>query len=145
MFRKNVMMILINPEGKYLLAHKKDAPDDDWYFPGGGIEEGESLESAFFRELYEELGVKKEYIPSFEISKITHQYRWSEDLKKSTGYEGQEQMIFIGNLGECCLDLEITQELDNVQWVEFEKLFEIIPHEDLKETLRKLKVEHSLK
>lgn len=138
------MIILKNPKGKYLVAHKSNAPDDDWYFPGGGIKKGESVEDALFREVYEELGLNKQNIKQNIISDISHKYDWGEELRISTGFVGQEQKIAICDTEDCPVDLTITNELDNIKWVKFDELFFIIPHEDLKQTLRKLQEAHKL-
>ncbi len=45
---------LIEKDGKVLLCHGKGK--DNWFFPGGHIEEGESAPEALMRELDEELG-----------------------------------------------------------------------------------------
>lgn len=57
--RLEVVAGLIRRDGCYLLARrmKDDAIGRIWEFPGGRVEEGESLEAALLRELQEELGV----------------------------------------------------------------------------------------
>jgi 8-oxo-dGTP diphosphatase len=54
-------VIIINNDGKILLLQNKE--DNKWYpnewvFPGGGSEPGESPEDCAVRELYEETGLK---------------------------------------------------------------------------------------
>lgn len=54
-------VIIINDDGKILLLQNKE--DNKWYpnqwiFPGGGSEPGESPEDCAERELYEETGLK---------------------------------------------------------------------------------------
>jgi 8-oxo-dGTP pyrophosphatase MutT (NUDIX family) len=49
----SVRIILIK-EGKTLLVHHTYAPK--WYFPGGGIKRGESLQAGAIREAWEEVG-----------------------------------------------------------------------------------------
>ncbi len=60
--RLEVVAGLICRDGRYLLARrmKDDAIGRIWEFPGGRVEEGESLEAALVRELREELGVTAE-------------------------------------------------------------------------------------
>lgn len=58
--------ILVVKEDKVLLV--KEADDDWWALPGGGIEHGESIELTVTREIEEELGVPaSEVSSSFEI------------------------------------------------------------------------------
>lgn len=54
-YRPQIVTILRNPEGKILLI--QSAKNLAWWgFPQGGIDKGEDIESAIFRELKEELG-----------------------------------------------------------------------------------------
>ena len=145
MYRKNVMMVLRSPGGKYLLSHKSGAEDFDWYFPGGGIEEGESIMDAFYREIYEELGVRPGDLKNIEISPIRHKYEWGEDLKNSTGFVGQDQSIVIGTLKkDVSIDLKISNELDEFKWVSLNDAQAIIPHKGLLLTITELIKLHGL-
>ena len=61
-YRPNVASVIINKGNKILWAKRVD--EDNWQFPQGGIQEGETPEQAMYREVYEEVGLKKN---SFEI------------------------------------------------------------------------------
>jgi 8-oxo-dGTP diphosphatase len=60
-----VVSAIIKKDGKYLLTLRDDrTPDGDhnefhgmWQLPGGGVEFGESLEEALYRECKEEVGI----------------------------------------------------------------------------------------
>lgn len=54
--------VLVVQDNKVLLV--KEHEDDWWALPGGGIDHGETVESAVLRELEEELGVSKDDIQS---------------------------------------------------------------------------------
>src|SRR5437879_11234753 len=49
---------LIFEGGRVLLAHRRDI--DWWNLPGGGMEVGETVEEALYREVYEETGLQVE-------------------------------------------------------------------------------------
>lgn len=58
--------VLIVQNDKVLLV--KEASDDWWAFPGGGVDHGETVESTLIREVEEELGVPvKAVSPDFQI------------------------------------------------------------------------------
>jgi 8-oxo-dGTP diphosphatase len=44
-------------DGKILLLHRFRDGSEYWVFPGGGVEEGEDLETGLQREMYEETGL----------------------------------------------------------------------------------------
>jgi 8-oxo-dGTP pyrophosphatase MutT (NUDIX family) len=57
LYRVAVKAVIVQ-NGKILLV--RDEPGDKWGFPGGGVDYGESIESALKRELTEELGIHDE-------------------------------------------------------------------------------------
>lgn len=56
-FRENVAIIVSNSEGKVLLCARADNAGMEWQFPQGGIDSGESVLEAAYRELREETGI----------------------------------------------------------------------------------------
>lgn len=54
--------VLVVQDGKVLLV--KEADDDWWALPGGGVDHGESIESTLTREIEEELGVPAQKVSS---------------------------------------------------------------------------------
>lgn len=56
-FRVSVSALIFH-EGKVLLAHRRDI--DWWNLPGGGLEEGETVDEALRREVLEETGLEVE-------------------------------------------------------------------------------------
>jgi len=48
------VVAVIHTKGKLLVVHRKKDGREYYVFPGGGVEDGESLETALFREVLEE-------------------------------------------------------------------------------------------
>lgn len=77
---KSVAGIIFSPDrSSLLLIQRRDVPV--WVLPGGGIDPGETPESAVVRELWEETGFKVkierlvgDYFPINRLSKRTHLY-----------------------------------------------------------------------
>lgn len=57
-YRKCAGAVLFNEAGKVLICARNDLKHDDWQFPQGGIEDGETAVEAARRELFEETSVK---------------------------------------------------------------------------------------
>jgi 8-oxo-dGTP diphosphatase len=69
-----VAAALRRPDGYYLITRRRPGThlEGYWEFPGGKVEEGESVAEALIREIEEELGIiPKQFSPLVEI---THQY-----------------------------------------------------------------------
>lgn len=67
----NRVRAIIKKEGKVLLIHRIKEGREYWVFPGGGVEDGESLSDALRRECMEELGVIVEIGDVFTINEFT--------------------------------------------------------------------------
>lgn len=127
-YRDKSLGIIVDKDKNFLLVQLHSYGENDWNFPGGGIEEGETPEEALLRELYEELGSKK-----FKIlakSKKQIEYDWPDfiivkDIKKRNGktFRGQRQNIFLveftGDKNEIKPD---SGEIHQIEWVKKEDL-----------------------
>ena len=126
-YRRKVSAIATNKDGDFLIVQLDSYGENDWNFPGGGIEQGETPNKAILRELEEELGSR-----NFEVIKVAKhisQYEWpnfviAERLKKDgRTWRGQQvkyiSMRYKGGKKEFKLD---TEEVRKIKWVDFEEL-----------------------
>ncbi len=90
--REGVRAVILDPHDRILLV-RFELPDGGlWATPGGGIESGETPESAIRRELHEEVGlVELELGPM--IWRRTHEFSLMAD------YRGQREVFYLVRSG----------------------------------------------
>ena len=66
-YRRGVGMIIINNDGRFWLG--KRIGTEAWQFPQGGIDKGEKVREAMYRELHEETGLEQDTVEILSISK----------------------------------------------------------------------------
>jgi putative (di)nucleoside polyphosphate hydrolase len=123
-FRANVGIILSNDEGKVLLAGRVGSKG--WQFPQGGMLEGESVEVAMYRELYEEVGLTDTDVDVLGATEDWIRYRLPDRYVRRDSKPlciGQKQRWFllrlIGPESRLRFDLSDSPEFDRWRWVEF--------------------------
>lgn len=57
-YRPCVGIALFNKTGQVFVGERIDTPGS-WQMPQGGIDPGEDIETAFYREMHEEIGTDK--------------------------------------------------------------------------------------
>jgi putative (di)nucleoside polyphosphate hydrolase len=78
-FRPCAGAIVFNSEGKVLLGNRADLSGDNWQFPQGGIEAGETPECAAKRELFEETSVRS--VNLIHCLNTPFYYEFPEEIK----------------------------------------------------------------
>ena len=131
-YRQNVAAIVLSKaypyECKFLLARRNDM-ENVWQFPQGGIDEGEDVRKALFRELKEEIGTDEVEIIS-EYPKWL-QYDFPNKLgQKLYAYDGQTQRYFLVRLKQNArINLATADpEFDAYEFVDIKGLFGRINH-----------------
>jgi putative (di)nucleoside polyphosphate hydrolase len=119
--RIGVGIVVINSKKQVFVAKRKDNPVDKWQMPQGGVETGENLQSAMYRELLEETSISK-----IQILKELNYWLEYELPKNLVGiiwkgkYRGQRQKWFIVKyLGK---DSEININTKNPEFIEWKWL-----------------------
>lgn len=129
-YRKGVGILLFNLTGQVFVGERIDSPGA-WQMPQGGVDEGESLELTFYREMTEEIGTDKATILHIMSRKLYYEFP-PEIADKVCGghYRGQEQTWigarFNGNDDDIRLDAHLPQEFKQWQWVELDKVIDLI-------------------
>jgi len=126
-YRKNVLCVIRNNNGQFLLG-KSRRFKDHWQFPQGGVEKDEEMETAAIREVGEELGAPEKLFRVIKRLSSNNRYDSPPYAKLLKGYKGQEQTAFlIKFLGEDH-DLKIgkSHEFEKFIWVGEKELLEKI-------------------
>ena len=123
-YRPNVGIVILNDNNKVLWA--KRAAEDAWQFPQGGINEGESLEEAMYRELMEEVGLSPNHVEIIGQTKDWLRYDVPRQWVRRDGYahyRGQKQiwflLKFIGKDSDILLTNSQNPEFDSWRWDDF--------------------------
>ncbi|MBF8280646.1 MAG: WecB/TagA/CpsF family glycosyl transferase N-acetylglucosaminyldiphosphoundecaprenol [Candidatus Magasanikbacteria bacterium] len=118
--RQNVLAVITNQEGKYLLAdnrrfHKLEGKPH-WEFVQGGMERGETPEAALYRELEEETG-SNSYM-------ILRQLPFEDyyELPLVHRHRAKRQKIFLVKFIGAAKELTATDEIQGFRWVAKDEL-----------------------
>ncbi len=147
-FRSGVGIILLNKNNKIFVAKRIDNPKNFWQMPQGGVDEGEDLLTAAYRELKEETSISNVKLIKEIDSTLT--YELPDNLLGiiwKGKYKGQKQKWFLMRyLGE---DKDINIKTTNPEflewkWVDIDKITEIVVdfklnvYKELKEKVKKI-------
>ena len=122
-YRSNVAALMIDANGNLLICERSNIPGA-WQFPQGGVDPGEEIEQALYREIREEIGLSKEH---YEIlrRKDGYRYLYPEDVRSKKiqkhGNHGQEQTYFLCKLRPNTPDIDVNQsprEFRSYRWIQ---------------------------
>ncbi|MEO7100724.1 MAG: RNA pyrophosphohydrolase [Luteolibacter sp.] len=111
-YRPNVAALVVNSEGNLLICERMTIPGA-WQFPQGGVDAGETLEQALYREVREEVGLEPKH---YEVIDRREGYRYlypeaarGKKLRKH-GSHGQEQTYFLCHLNPGAPEINVNQK-----------------------------------
>ncbi len=123
-YRLNIGIIVINQDNNLLWA--KRMGQNAWQFPQGGVQQGEKLHEALYRELKEELGLDPEDVEIEAITEGFLKYRLPAGLIRYDNHPlciGQKQKWYLLRMkgADQRVDLNCSPkpEFERWQWVPF--------------------------
>lgn len=131
-YRPCVGIALFNQQGKVFVGERVDTPGA-WQMPQGGIDDGEDIQTAAFRELQEETGITRDNALLIKTADEKIRYDLPDALIKKLWdgyYQGQEQtwvsMKFTGDDSLVNLGAHNPIEFSDWQWVDIEDTLKLI-------------------
>ena len=123
-YRPNVGIILANAKSEVFWG--KRIHEHSWQFPQGGIKHGETPEEAMYRELEEEVGLKREHVRVVGRTRDWLRYEVPEQWVRRElrgNYRGQKQIWFllrlVGRDTDISLRASLHPEFDAWRWHEY--------------------------
>ncbi|QHI95868.1 RNA pyrophosphohydrolase [Aristophania vespae] len=121
-YRPNVGLALFNKDRKLLVAQRADLPGSVWQCPQGGVDKGEDLYHAAWREMEEEIGTQNAVLLGEHPDWVTYDLP-PHLLGRALGgrFRGQRQKWlvfgFTGTEDDICLDVQDPPEFTAWKWL----------------------------
>jgi len=123
-FRANVGIVLMHGDGRLFIGRRSGGRG--WQFPQGGMKRGELPEEALFRELGEEIGLKREDVEIIGRTRNWLRYRLPARYQRRDSRPrciGQKQRWFMLRLKQADpqfrFDTTGEPEFDRWRWVDY--------------------------
>ncbi|WP_428737721.1 RNA pyrophosphohydrolase [Sulfurimonas sp.] len=131
-YRPNVAMIIVSheyPKKKDIFIAQRNDLADIWQFPQGGIDEGEEVIDALFREMEEEIGTNAAEIIAEYPEWISYDFP-PKIAKSMRPYKGQTQRYFLVKLDKGAdINLDTKHpEFSAYKYASVDEVLEITAH-----------------
>ena len=120
--------VVLDDQGRMLLVHR--ARYDDWSFPKGGVDKGETIEQAALREVKEEAGLECEIIRKLSSSHYLFKNRKGEARPKVVHY-----FLMKATGGRVFTD---GDETDEARWCNVEEAEKLLSYQGDKDLLSEI-------
>lgn len=117
-FRPNVAAILVQADSRILICERTGSKGA-WQFPQGGIDKGESPKQTLFREVREEIGVRKKHLIILK-KKTGYRYAFPDGKKKWQRFHGQKQTYYLCEFHGTDSDIDLGEkkpEFQSFRWI----------------------------
>ena len=131
-YRSGVGSMIINANGQVFVGQRLDSELDAWQMPQGGVDDGEDVVAAVFREVEEETGIARHHIEIVTQSQEPYDYDLPMELvgKLWRGrFRGQRQHWFLLRFSGTDSDIDIATaepEFREWRWVSADRLVDLI-------------------
>lgn len=122
-YRPNVAALIVRADGSLLICERWTVPGA-WQFPQGGVDAGESLEAALFREVKEEIGIGQKHLTILK-KRSGYRYLYPEEVRQKKlrkhGNQGQEQTYYLCALSDTAPPVNVNQkprEFRGYRWID---------------------------
>ncbi len=123
-YRPNVAIVIVNAKNQVFWG--KRVREHSWQFPQGGINPGETPETAMYRELHEEVGLKPKHIRILGRTRDWLRYEVPQHWVKREwrgSYRGQKQIWYllrlVGRDTDVSLRASERPEFDAWRWHDY--------------------------
>ncbi len=142
MYRKGVSALIINKNNEFLLVNLNSFEERFFAIPGGGIEDGENLEEAVYREIMEELGINSSLLELIGIGKepLYYKFKTPKVTREGKEYLGSERNFFGFKFNGVDEEIKLAEDEVRVyKWVPFSELYKYLLFDcQLEETSSKI-------
>ena len=131
--------VVVNSESQVYLIHK--VARDEWALPKGRVEEDESPLQAAGREVQEETGISDIEVVSEKPINIV-EYTFTREGKTEPERKTVYNFLFKTSAPSQTETVQMKEEGLEGSWLDFDEAIRITQLENVKETLRKVRIEN---